>query len=115
MKANRPVATRSRRAGPAPSPPARRNAPPKPERLGSVRTILLDNRNAPRIDARQLFADFFMKLRLDVKNPHRQVGRQLVELAADQGRCHVLGELGEGAEAIREGALEDDRADAAQV
>ena len=44
-------------------------------RLESVSPILLQNRNARRIEARQFFPDFFVKLRLHVKDPDRNVGR----------------------------------------
>src|SRR5262249_40148552 len=101
--------------GPPPPPP-----PPHPaatrtqsQKLDSVGTILFEDRHASRIDACQLLSDFFVKLRLDVKDPDQKVRRQLLELSADERRRHVLGDLCERAEAIGEGASENDRAQTA--
>src|SRR5262249_59604432 len=98
-------------------PPARARTPAatrtQSQQLDSVGTILFEDRHASRIDARQLLSDFFVKLRLDVKDPDRKVRRQFLELAADERRRHVLGDLGERAQAIGEGAFENDRAQTA--
>src|SRR5262249_16642840 len=120
-----PEAGSPQRADPAAGAQARVAAPPPPrprpaaatrthtQQLDSVGTILFEDRHASRIDARQLLSDLFVKLRLDVKDPDRKVRRQLLELSADERRRHVLGDLGERAEAIGEGAFENDRAQTA--
>src|SRR5713101_6162032 len=102
------------RTRPSP-PPAAKSSVSWDGTLDRVGTILLEDGHPVALDARQLLGNFLVELRLHVENPHGDVRRKLVDLAPDERGRHVLGDLRERAEPVRERTLEDDRTETAEA
>src|SRR5207247_7604064 len=55
-----------------------------PSELNRIGLVLLEDCEACGVDARELAGDLVVELRLDVIDPHGQVGGKLVDLAAEE-------------------------------
>src|SRR5437870_13096745 len=68
--------------------------------LDRVDVVLLEDGHPAALDARQLLGNFLVESRLHVENSQGDDRREMVDLATDQRRRHVLAEQSERAGAV---------------
>src|SRR5437870_1166465 len=83
--------------------------------LERVGLALLEDLDPGRVDPGKLLDGLLVELRLDVKDPDRKVRRDLIEFALDQRGGQMAGGRGEPFESVRERALDDQGAEAAEA